>query len=568
MSETIFANNPDPFSQEEGQEHHGDTAQGTSNQPLSDLGREPNDARTATALDPKDTPAAKAPEVDLQNSTKKVAFAPPEPSPGTEGRPLAPITSDESANSSHGLIDKVKTVADERAPHVVEKVKSAAQKLHLESIQTSSVSRFFNPTSARLHIRRHRDGDSLETTLSREEQLALLWRSRDQRKGRGSLAVRSFNVDDVKQSHTSPRKQGRATRVAKGIVRMFTIFPYWDMAFWSGWSYTIGSALFVIDGAFSWSILAFSYTEFKGEEKYGVPLCFFFGALFYQVGAVMAYLEAVNDGSFHGSAMRRVLEGHDKEQKEMLDEKLHDFVHHMVPHHRSKGRQSKADQAADQVDPEAGWATKEGFERPGSIYPDGKAPASRRGGVDLGGEEEEGTSSEYATWRWWPTWHALRTHHVYEIGYVATAIQLFGVTLYGITSIVILPGILDSLNWWQTDGAYWVPQIVAAACFLIASLMFMFETQEKWWKPEVKVLGWWIGFWSTVGSVGFELCAGFGPAGITVTGYEYQSSLSSTWGSAAYLIGSMLQWYEAVNKHPEQEWDEPGEMKTWQIHPL
>jgi len=66
-----------------------------------------------------------------------------------------------------------------------------------------------------------------------------------------------------------------------------------------------------------------------------------------------------------------------------------------------------------------------------------------------------------------------------------------------------------------------------------------------------------------------RLCAGFGPAGITKTGYEYQSSLSSTWGSAAYLIGSMLQWYEAVNKHPQQElWDEPGEMKSWQIHPL
>jgi len=30
----------------------------------------------------------------------------------------------------------------------------------------------------------------------------------------------------------------------------------------------------------------------------------------------------------------------------------------------------------------------------------------------------------------------------------------------------------------------------------------------------------------------------------------YQSDLSSMWGSAAYLISSLLQWYEAVNKGP------------------
>lgn len=45
------------------------------------------------------------------------------------------------------------------------------------------------------------------------------------------------------------------------------------------------------------------------------------GAIFYQIGAVVAYLEAVNDGSFHGSAMRKLMDGHDEEQKKMMDEK-------------------------------------------------------------------------------------------------------------------------------------------------------------------------------------------------------------------------------------------------------
>ena len=167
------------------------------------------------------------------------------------------------------------------------------------------------------------------------------------------------------------------------------------------------------------------------------------------------------------------------------------------------------------------------------------------------------------------SWHALRTHHVYEIGYIACTIQLFGVTLYGVTSIIILPGILSSFTPEQELGGYWIPQMIAAACFLIASIMFTLETQEKWWKPEIRVLGWWIGFWSIVGSVGFELCAAFGPASGEQHWALYQSNLSSMWGSIGYLIGSFLQWYEALNKHPVQEmFDEPGEMKTWQVHPI
>ena len=49
----------------------------------------------------------------------------------------------------------------------------------------------------------------------------------------------------------------------------------------------------------------------------------------------------------------------------------------------------------------------------------------------------------------------------------------------------------------------------------------------------------------------------------------YESDLSSTWGSAAYLIGSFLQWYEALNKRPVEElFSEPGDMKSWMVHPI
>ena len=407
-------------------------------------------------------------------------------------------------NQDEMTMEKINIAQDEAKTAVVDKIKTAADKFHLHSIRAAGPSKIFNPTNLRMQLQwKGDDGGPLDS----RPDMAVLWRSRDNRKRRNTIVVPKSQYTDPSPHSPfafTPRFTSNLREVSKNLIRMFATFPYWDMAFWSGWSYTIGSALFVIDGALSWGPLAFPSTEFEGESTYGVPLCFFFGALFYQIGAVMAYLEAVNDGSFHGSAMRRLLDGHEDDQKKMLDEKIHGFFGHMIPHPHKHHDEETAEHVANSVDPEAGWKTKNiRRERPGSIYPTGKAPAPRRGGMDLG-EAEEGESSTYLTWRWWPSWEALKTHHVYEIGFLACAIQLFGVTLYGVTAIVILPGIFGSLSPWQELAAYWVPQVVAAACFLIASIMFLLETQSSWWKPEPKVMGWWIGFWSTVGSVGFE----------------------------------------------------------------
>lgn len=50
-----------------------------------------------------------------------------------------------------------------------------------------------------------------------------------------------------------------------------------------------------------------------------------------------------------------------------------------------------------------------------------------------------------------------------------------------------------------------------------------------------------------------RLCGALGTASYSSTGAYYQSGLSSLWGSAAYLLSSLFQWYEAVNKHENVE---------------
>ena len=78
--------------------------------------------------------------------------------------------------------------------------------------------------------------------------------------------------------------------------------------------------------------------------------------------------------------------------------------------------------------------------------------------------------------------------------------------------------------------------------------MFLLETQPAWWhiRP-FRSLGWWVGFWNLVGAIGFTLCGALGIPQ-SDSGAVYQSSLATFWGSWAFLIGSVAQWVETLNR--------------------
>lgn len=220
----------------------------------------------------------------------------------------------------------------------------------------------------------------------------------------------------------------------------------------------------------------------------------------------MAYLEAINDGSFAGTGMKRFLDGHDEDKKSLLDAKLHNFFGHIVPHHHHHDDEEDNElQKQASVDPEAGWKTKNREERPGSIYPDGMAPAPRREAVDHG-EAEKGGNHEYLTWQWYATWKSFKGYHIKQPGYIAVTIQLFGATLYGIDGVVALPKVTSGFtHHWQTLVASWVPAVVGSVCFLTAAIMFTLITHENMnpLKPTPWKISWWIGIWAGIGSVGF-----------------------------------------------------------------
>jgi hypothetical protein len=144
--------------------------------------------------------------------------------------------------------------------------------------------------------------------------------------------------------------------------------------------------------------------------------------------------------------------------------------------------------------------------------------------------------SEISDWGWW-----------------LNTVQLFGALVFFTACIASIPGILSD-NCFLQNSIYWMPQIVGAVFFIVASWMAMREVQLGIFNFPILKIGWQVGFWNLVGAAGFFLCGLFGL--ITNTALLRNSpinfwgaSFSTLWGSVAFLLASYLMLIEILNRH-------------------
>ncbi len=144
--------------------------------------------------------------------------------------------------------------------------------------------------------------------------------------------------------------------------------------------------------------------------------------------------------------------------------------------------------------------------------------------------------SETSDWGWW-----------------LNTVQLLGALVFFTACITSIPGILPDKYFLQ-NSIYWMPQVIGAIFFIIASWMAMREVQLGIFNFPVLKIGWQVGFWNLIGAVGFFLCGLFGL--ITNTPLLRNSALnfwgasfSTLWGSIAFLLASYLMLIEILNRH-------------------
>lgn len=302
---------------------------------------------------------------------------------------------------------------------------------------------------------------------------------------------------------------------------MCTVFAWWDVSWWIGVLFTVGSAIFVASGVVYWLPVAHPSRIYPYNEEVIGGIMSFIGATLFEVGGILLVVEAVNanqTGCF-GWALEQAWE--DSRDKLPGDD-------------QGKGTQRTHGTG---FRPDRRNCTHiHNHER--ANYTSLKTKGHRAAVQPVPSQD----------WKWWPTWSELQTHYLREIGFVANFILFIGASIFWVTGLLSLPGIYGNLPQGVLWGIYWLTFLVGGVCFVVPSLLYILEVQERRYKPAPDVVGWWVGVWNMIGSVGWTWAAALGYC--NAHWCEYQSELALVWAASAFLIASVLLIYEAVEKWP------------------
>ena len=325
-----------------------------------------------------------------------------------------------------------------------------------------------NPTHAYFHHLLHDNHEELA------QDIEFQWRSRDNRKGRHALVVKPATSAGL-ADFVAPNATSSFREIIKGMARMFTHYPYYDVSWLVAVIFTLGSVVWCINGFFSFLPLIRPSSEFATETVYGGGITAFIGATIFEVGSILLMVEAVNEnrtGCF-GWAVERVLQGENGWIWRVRAD-TSGCRHH---HQNKKNLVGKGNifRVSDDV--------KE---------------------VSSDSTDDEG-NNDRQNWVWFPSWHDLTSHYFREIGFLACLSQTIGATVFWISGFTALPKVIDFTDKSLTYGVYWAPQVVGGIGFVISGMLFMLETQKKWYLPAWGTLGWHIGLWNLIGALGFTV---------------------------------------------------------------
>lgn len=276
-----------------------------------------------------------------------------------------------------------------------------------------------------------------------------IWRSRDNRKGRHALALTPSARASAAAAVSGGTRPLRTTTTARatldGISRMFLRFPAWDVSYDVAAIFTLGSAVWVLNGFLVLLPSVQPAGSWAGEAAWGGGVSAAVGASIFEAGSVLLMLEAVNENrsDCFGWALEQALGagrhrddddddggGGEGEGPLVLLRREKSRCRH---HHRDKG---------------AFLTTRRDVD----------------GDTGIGRDQTENSNAAAARrWAWWPSWHELRTHYLHDIGFLACLSQMIGATIFWISGFTGLPQVLGVLSVPAENGIYWLPQVSVTA---------------------------------------------------------------------------------------------------------
>ncbi|TLS27952.1 hypothetical protein PpBr36_02007 [Pyricularia pennisetigena] len=149
------------------------------------------------------------------------------------------------------------------------------------------------------------------------------------------------------------------------------------------------------------------------------------------------------------------------------------------------------------------------------------------------------------SWVWIPS-AAIFAKVAQTLPFQAGAFQLTGGMILSVSAFAGLPGLLNpEENLTLFQALVFLPQVIGGSMFTLANVALTMFVQDRWYKPKPSSADWQGGFWNAVGSSGFAITGV-----LLLLGDSNGAAWTSLYGSAAFLMGSVIQLYALMEFHP------------------
>ncbi|KAK2039201.1 hypothetical protein LZ31DRAFT_579059 [Colletotrichum somersetense] len=150
-------------------------------------------------------------------------------------------------------------------------------------------------------------------------------------------------------------------------------------------------------------------------------------------------------------------------------------------------------------------------------------------------------------WAWVPSWSEFTDVFWPSAAFRAGILQLLAGSFFTIAAVGTLPGVLDLTHPNATILFVSSPQLIGGSFFVLAGLLMIFLSQNKWYIPLILDASWQNGFWNLVGASGF-LAVGV----VTLLHKNDAVTLASLllMSGLGFLIASVIQWYIIMEYYP------------------